>query len=265
MRRFVQAAILIAVIVVSTAWGAWTLARQRPTRPLSGLFRRSKVDDSGHTRGVVQVDLMRQIVADRARSVPSAADPQAGTRHYVPSQTHPLLGRPAPSFVLEDAEGKKRDLPARTEKGPVVVVFYLGSTCMACMTHLVELDRELPRFRERGTEVWAVSADSPGFSRDRMRRFGGFQIPLLSDPDHAAALAYGTWKPLPGGDNNEGEALHGTFVVDRAGMIRWVAIGDRPFTDIDALLQALGESTEGRSSPCRVPGETDCPEPHRTY
>ena len=47
MRRLVQSAILIAVIVVSTAWGAWTLARQRPTRPAPGLFHRSKVDGAG--------------------------------------------------------------------------------------------------------------------------------------------------------------------------------------------------------------------------
>jgi len=116
------------------------------------------------------------------------------------------------------------------------------------MTHLVELDRELPRFRERGAEVWAVSADSPSVSRDRMRRFGGFQIPLLTDPDHAAALAYGAWKPLAGGDKNDGETLHGTFVVDRGGMIRWLTIGDRPFTDIDALLNALDEQAERRVS-----------------
>ena len=77
-----------------------------------------------------------------------------------------------------------------------------------------------------------------------MRRFGGFQIPLLSDPDHAAALAYGAWKPLPGGDKNDGEALHATFVIVRGGVIRWVSIGDRPFTDIDTLLNALDERAQ---------------------
>lgn len=244
MRRLVQSAILIAVIVVSTAGAAWTLARQRPGRPAAGFFHRSKVDVAGHSRGVVQVNLMRQIMANRDRSVASAAKPPSEVGHHVPSQAHPLLGHPAPAIVLEDAEGKVHDLSVQTAKGPVVIVFYLGSTCMACMTHLVELDRELPRFQERGAEIWAVSADSPSFSRDRTRRFGGFQIPLLSDPDHAAALAYSAWKPLPDGDRNDGEAMHGTFVVDRGGRIRWVTIGDRPFTDIEALLNAVGEQAE---------------------
>ena len=142
---------------------------------------------------------MRLGTASRAKPIPSsAAQPQA--------------------LVLEDAKGKTRDLGAQVSNGPVVVVFYLGSTCMACVTHLVELERAMPRFRERGAEVWAVSADSPNFSRERMRRFGDFQIPLLSDSGHVVALAYGVWKPLPGGDKDDGEALHGTFIVDRGGL-----------------------------------------------
>ena len=170
---------------------------------------------------------MRLGTASRAKPIPSsAAQPQA--------------------LVLEDAKGKTRDLGARVSNGPVVVVFYLGSTCMACVTHLVELERAMPRFRERGAEVWAVSADSPNFSRERMRRFGDFQIPLLSDSGHAVALAYGVWKPLPGGDKDDGEALHGTFIVDRGGLIRWVYIGDRPFANIDALLAALDPPAETR-------------------
>ena len=77
-------------------------------------------------------------------------------------------------------------------------------------------------------------------------RFGNFQIPLLSDSGHAVALAYGVWKPLPGGDKDDGEALHGTFIVDRGGSIRWVYIGDRPFDNIDALLAALDPPAETR-------------------
>ena len=69
-----------------------------------------------------------------------------------------------------------------------MVVFYLGSTCMACVTHLIELDVALPRFRARGARVLAVSGDTPEFSLERMRKYRGFQIPLLSDPDHAASL-----------------------------------------------------------------------------
>ncbi len=81
-----------------------------------------------------------------------------------------------------------------------------------------------------------------------MRRFGSFQIPLLSDSDHAVALSYGVWKPFPGGTRDDGEALHGTFIVDREGTVRWVHAGDRPFADVDALLEALDTTASTRGS-----------------
>ncbi len=108
---------------------------------------------------------MRQIMADTARSTAPAIVPDDDAGHRVPSQDHRLLGRPAPALVLEGRLGQ--DLgPARRElaDGPVVVVFYLGSTCVACVTHLVELDVAMPRFRERGARVLAVSGDAPEFS-----------------------------------------------------------------------------------------------------
>ncbi len=239
MQRLISSSFLLAVIAISVLWAGIRLHGQRVARPVPGLMSRSKVDRAGHTRGIVQVDLMRQIMAGQARTGPSAADPGDANLHRVPSQAHPLLGRAAPALVLEDAETKTRDLQAATTEGPVVIVFYLGSTCMACMTHLVEMDAALPRFQARGAEVWAVSADRPELSRERMRWFGSFHIPLLSDSNHAVSSAFGVWKPVPGGNPDDGEALHGTFIVDRGGSVRWAYIGDRPFTDIDALLAEL--------------------------
>ncbi len=184
---------------------------------------------------------MRQIMADRRRSTvaPTAIDGEAG--HLVPGQSHFLLERPAPPFALEDAQGKTWKLGETLADGPVVVVFYLGSTCMACVTHLVELDFAMPRFRARRVRVLAVSADTPEFSRERTRRFGDFQIPLLSDADHATALAYGVWKPVPGAGKDDGESLHGTFVVSPSGAIRWAHVGDRPFTNVGTLLAELDQ------------------------
>ncbi len=70
---------------------------------------------------------------------------------------------------------------------------------------------------------------------------------MLSDPDHATALAYGVWKPLTGADKGDGEPLHGTFIVDRDGLVRWAYVGDRPFRDIEALLREV--SRLGEQSP----------------
>ena len=88
--------------------------------------------------------------------------------------------------MLKDVWGKTWDLSAEVRAGPVVIVFYLGSTCMACVTHLTELDVAISRFRTRGVLVLAVSGDTPEFSLERIRKYGDFQIPLLSDAGRAA-------------------------------------------------------------------------------
>ena len=139
-------------------------------------------------------------------------------RHRVPSQAHPLLGRPAPALVLKDATGKIRDLgaQARGRAGR-------GRLLPGC--HLHGLRHPLGRAGGGAAAVPRARRAGAGRQRRRPRSSRGngcassavFRFPLLSDPDHAVALSYGVWKPRPGGDANEGEALHGTFIVDRGG------------------------------------------------
>ena len=180
MRKRIIAAGLIAVIVLSAAWAGITIDGQRPRRPVAGSFHRSKVDAAGHTRGIVQVDLMRRIMADRARSAPPAPG-RAIPPDSVPSQAHPLLGRPAPPSCCRTPTARPATCATRSPDGPVVVVFYLGSTCMACVTHLVELDAALPRFRERGAACGPSAPTRPS-SRAARRRFGELAIPSLERP-----------------------------------------------------------------------------------
>jgi len=238
-KNLIYSSTLIAIVILSATVAGSRLRSRPPAMALPGLFQRSKVDALGHTRGIVQVDLMRQIMADKARATPPALGPEGKDPHQVSSQDHPLLGRMAPALVLNDVRGNTCNLSTEVSSGPVVVVFYLGATCMACVTHLTELDVAMPRFRERGARVWAVSDDAPEFSLERIRNYGGFQFPLLSDPHHTASLAYGVWNAAAGGEKDGGQALHGTFIVDRAGLVSWAHVGDRPFTDIEALLSEL--------------------------
>jgi peroxiredoxin len=234
---------LIAVVVLSLAWSGLKLYQQSPARPPSGLLHRttvdSKVDGGGHTRGQVQVDLMRQIMADRLRAVPEAVEQLDHARQRVPSQSHPLLGRSAPPFELRDSRGKTWNSQDVVASKPVILVFYLGQTCMACVTHLVKLESAISRFSDRGAQVLAISTDSPESSRQRLDRFSDFRVPLLSDIDHTTALAYGAWLRFPGTGEEDGEPLHGTFIVDRNGLVQWVYVGNRPFGDVEALLDEL--------------------------
>lgn len=247
MKRLAHASALVAVIALSAAGTTYMVYLQLPDRPVAGLLHRSTVDSTvdrdGHSRGIVQVNLLRQIMTDRARQVSA----RPATIHKVRTQNHPLLNQPSPTLVLGDASRKTWNLREQVRDGPVVLVFYLGFTCMACVTHLTELEVAMPRFNERHARVLAISGDTPAFSLGRMRKYGELQIPLLSDLDHAVSKAYGVWKAVPGGGQDTREALHGTFLVDRQGLVRWAYVGDQPFTDIEALLTELDGLTEPSS------------------
>jgi peroxiredoxin len=246
MRTVIRAIPLLALIIVSAAWTGSRFVGSRFPGKVSLSSHRSTADGSGHTRGVVQVDLMRALLAARDRDPAWAGDAKSDAAGVVPSQRHPLLGRPAPTVLLQDKSGIPWNLGG-IRQGPTVLVFYLGSTCMTCMTHLTELDRAVPRFVARRAQILAISADTRAFAAERARQYGDFQIPLLSDADRSAARSYGTCNAGAGSETNQNRAQHGTFIVDGDGIVRWVHVGDLPFTNIEAILAELDRFTTPRS------------------
>jgi peroxiredoxin len=156
----------------------------------------------------------------------------------VPTQAHPLLGKNAPDFELQDPSGKPHTLRTFVERGPVVLVFYYGYYCNHCVGQLFALDKDLPLFHELEAEVVALSPDAPADTRQRFRRYGAFQFPVLSDPQNEVARRYGVFQ--------EGNLNHATFVIDREGVVRWAQFGDEPFTNDRALLLELARLPAAR-------------------
>jgi peroxiredoxin len=199
--------------------------------------------------------VLAKLLADDRRSVPTngwlreLVDPEAAFR--VETQAHPLLDRVAPNFALPDHQGRPWSLQGQLGRGPVVVVFYLGYACNACVHYLFELSADIERFRSLGAEVAAVSGDTPDLTRRRFKQFGAFGFPVLSDPGHRVARAYGTYRPAEASEPEE--LLHGTFLIGRDGQVRWVSYGDAPFRNNKALLYELarleGELPLSESTP----------------
>jgi peroxiredoxin len=191
-----------------------------------------------HPSGKVHFDVLAKLLADDRRSAPPDAwrrellDPRAPSQ--VRTRSHPLLGRPAPDFTLQDHRGRPWNLYRRLAHGPIVLVFYLGYSCVACVHHLFELDADRKRFHRLGGEVAALSGDSPAFTRGQFEKFGGWGFPVLSDPGHAAARSYGMFRT-----EGQEELLHGTFLIGPDGRVRWVQSGDAPFRNNKALLYEL--------------------------
>lgn len=156
----------------------------------------------------------------------------------VPTQADPLLNRPAPEFTLIDVDGMEWSLATKRTEGPIVLVFYYGYHCNHCVSQLFALDQDLARFRELGAQVVAISADPADVTRQRYQKYGAFHFPVLSDPGFKVSEKYGTFAPskVAGEDGNQ---LHGTFLIDRRGHVVWANRGDQPFTENRTLLREI--------------------------
>lgn len=155
----------------------------------------------------------------------------------VPTEPHALLNQLAPGFTLTDADGKAVELDDLLSRGPVVVVFYLGYKCNHCVSQLFDLNEDIKHFRAAGATVVAISPDKSEHTKERYKKYGAFDFPVLADPDHAVARKYGVSRPAAAG--LPAWEAHGTFVVGRDRYIHWAKTGDEPFTGNDTLLAEL--------------------------
>lgn len=162
--------------------------------------------------------------------------------HLIASDTHPLLGKPAPDFTLADHLGQPVRLCDLIAQGPVVVIFYYGYWCDHCVAQLFGVHEDIARFRELGARVVAVSADSSKLTKERFEQYGAFAFPTLSDEENKAASLYGCTVKAPDGSM---QALHGTFVIGSDGIVHWANTGHQPFLGNPTLLFELAK-VEGR-------------------
>ncbi|RDG38963.1 peroxiredoxin [Streptomyces corynorhini] len=148
------------------------------------------------------------------------------------------VGAAAPDFTLKDNHGRTvrlSDLRAPGEARNVVLVFYPFAFTGVCTGELSALRDRLSAFVNDDTQLLAVSNDSI----HTLRVFGeqeGLEYPLLSDfwPHGEVSRAYGVF------DEEKGCAVRGTFLVDKAGVVRWRVVNDLPDArDPDEYLKAL--------------------------
>lgn len=155
--------------------------------------------------------------------------------------------QPAPALALPRADGGTFDLAANRGR-PTLVVFYLGFGCLHCVEQLRALGPKAAAFAELGIDVVAVGsdpADKAAASLAAMSAEERFPFPLLADPELAAFRA---WRCH---DDFESMPLHGTFLVDAAGRVRWQDISFEPFTELAWL---VGESRRLLALPAATAG-----------
>ena len=126
-------------------------------------------------------------------------------------------GDPAPTFSLPDQSGltvRLEDFKGRT----LLVYFYPKADTPGCTTQSCAVRDSSEDFAELDTAVVGISVSSARDQNAFDKKFGlGF--PLLSDPDHSVADAWGTWgeKSLYG--KKYRGVIRSSFLVDEQGRI----------------------------------------------
>lgn len=101
-------------------------------------------------------------------------------------------GHPAPAFVLTDQNGKSHRL-ADYAGQPVVLYFYPKDDTPGCTKESCEFRDTLPKFTSEQAVIFGVSILDTA-SKAKFANKYDLNFPLLSDPDHAVADAYGAWQ-----------------------------------------------------------------------
>ena len=136
----------------------------------------------------------------------------------------------AEPLALTDTEGKPWTLGGRRGKN-VIVLFYLGGKCVHCMQQLQLFSKELDAFKKLDVEIVAVGTDDQAAARELKNNKEGVVLgmPLLADPKLETFKRYAAF------DDFDEKPLHGTFLVDREGNVRFQRVSSEPFLDTEFM------------------------------
>lgn len=146
-------------------------------------------------------------------------------------------GDAAPRFELLDQHGARTRLEDHRGR-KVLVYFYPEADTTGCTTQSCSVRDHRGDLAGIGADALGISPDEPDAQLAFDEKFGlGF--PLLSDPDHAIADAWGVW----GEKTRDGRTYMGivrsSFLVDEDGNIEqaWYAV--KPEDTVPNALAAL--------------------------
>ncbi len=146
-------------------------------------------------------------------------------------------GDAAPAFKGVTTSGETVSL--KDFKGKrLVLYFYPKDNTSGCTKEACDFRDNLARVKRKGAAVLGVSPDSVA-SHAKFTEKYELSFPLLSDPDHAIAEAYGVWveKSLYGRKYMGIERT--TFVIDEKGKIARIFAKVKVAGHVDEVLGAL--------------------------
>ena len=143
------------------------------------------------------------------------------------------VGDPAPDFILPGPENTTVRLSDYRGRANVLLAFYPFDFSPICSLELPGIQEQIQRFRALHAEVLGISTDSP-HSHSAFAAEFGLEFPLLSDFfGKTVSRAYGVLRP-------EGFCERASFIIDKEGIVRYVAVHDiSQVPDVEQLLRIL--------------------------
>jgi peroxiredoxin len=149
------------------------------------------------------------------------------------------VGQEAPDFELNDQHGTPVRLSSFRGAKNVVLVFYPLAFSGVCSSEMCAMRDEFPEVNRDDVELLTVSVDST-FTHRAWADQEHFGFGLLSDfwPHGGVAKQYGVF------NEERGISTRGTFIIDKAGVVRWKVVNPTPqardIADYQKALAALG-------------------------
>lgn len=146
-------------------------------------------------------------------------------------------GDKAPAFSLKDQDGNSTSL-ADFRGRKLLLYFYPKADTPGCTKQACSIRDAMEPLAQAGAIAVGISPDAPNKQKTFDDKYElGF--PLLSDPDHQIAQAYGAWgEKSMYGKTYEG-ILRSSFLIDEKGTVVQVAYKVKPQDTVPNAQRAL--------------------------
>ena len=147
------------------------------------------------------------------------------------------VGDKAPGFTLASDDGAEVSLSDYLGR-KVVLYFYPRANTPGCTKQACAIRDAYAEIEAEEAVVVGISPDLPP-ALVKFREKYDLQFPLLSDPDHQVAEAYGAWGEKRSFGKTSMGLIRSHFGIDEEGRIMEAKVKVRPLTTVDLALRLI--------------------------
>jgi peroxiredoxin Q/BCP len=147
------------------------------------------------------------------------------------------VGDKAPNFKLKDQNDTQVTL-SDFKGRKLLLYFYPKADTPGCTKQACSIRDSVKELTDEGIAAAGISPDAPAKQKKFDDKYG-LQFPLLSDPDHKVAMAYGAWgEKSMYGKKYEG-IIRSSFLIDEKGKILQATYKVKPLDTVPKAKEAL--------------------------